>query len=432
MKKESLSTMTVKIFLAVIIFAGMGVIIIGGGCIVWEYSKCVTDNQTTKPVERETENYYDLLEEKCKTICCLDSLKIMKENKYKEADEGGRCPDGFEKNMIKCPSSLEWCRLAEYERILCDPIKRHDFDYNDNNKFPCRDCPDGYFFRVFSSGAHDIKWCFKPINDFEYHSIGELNAFNKFNTLDFTGYCNTEGYLIQKEDACTSDCIITVSGDTKCAKCFPRIIISENNEVISHEKLELTIDELKSNQLKMSADFVHLGYEKMELGVKYRFSLQGSVGRGGNFYFKGIGFERITENIEDTSDWQTYRNEEFGFEVKYPEEWDSPLWQENEYRKGITFGCPKFDFEGNEYCSLSLSISKATTKDEIVKNINAGAYKEFIVDAREAITYYEADMCVETYTKIFDKKMTISFTDRCSVYEGDIFDQILSTFKFID
>ena len=136
------------------------------------------------------------------------------------------------------------------------------------------------------------------------------------------------------------------------------------------------------------------------------------------------------------SDWKVYRNEEFGFEVKYPGDWDNPLWQENEYRKGITFGCPVFDFEGNEYCPLSLSVSKAITKNEAIRNkrdvINIPTIKEFTVDTREAITYQDAGICLETCTKIFDSKMTISFMDRCSVYKGKIFDQILSTFKFIE
>ena len=150
---------------------------------------------------------------------------------------------------------------------------------------------------------------------------------------------------------------------------------------------------------------------------------------------------------DETENWKTYRNEEYGFELKYPGDWDNPLWQENEYRKGIIFGCPVFDFEGNKYCPLFLNISEVITKNEAIRNISVGAYKEgdviinegniptikeFSVDTREAITYHGAGICVETYTKIFDGKMTISFTDRCSVYEGKIFDQILSTFKFIE
>ncbi|MCK5123267.1 MAG: hypothetical protein KAQ87_03935 [Candidatus Pacebacteria bacterium] len=152
---------------------------------------------------------------------------------------------------------------------------------------------------------------------------------------------------------------------------------------------------------------------------------------------------------DEIAEWKTYRNEEYGFEVEYPGDWDNPLWQEDEYRKGITFGCPVFDFEGNEHCSLSLRISEAITKSEAIRNIsiNIGAYKkedviineggiptikEFTVDTREAITYHDAGICVEAYTKIFDSKMTVLFTDRCSVYKGEIFDQILSTFKFIE
>ncbi len=148
--------------------------------------------------------------------------------------------------------------------------------------------------------------------------------------------------------------------------------------------------------------------------------------------------EKEDEKGVNTSNWQTYRNEEFGFEVKYPKDWDNPLWQENEYVKGITFGCPTFDFEGDEYCPLSLRIFEAKTKNEAIKNINEDSIpiipiiKEFTVDTREAITYHDAGICLEAYTEIFDSKMTISFMDRCSTYEGKIFNQILSTFKFID
>ena len=319
MKKEPLSTMTVKILLAVIIFVGMGTIIVGGGYIIGEYSKNKVSNQTVKPVNQETENYYNLLEKKCNgDNCCLSSLKTMRANNYKEADKNGNCPEGFFMNMMKCITSYQWCepigeKCVKEGRILSIEEGLAGFP-----------CCDGLNQRV------------------HYDLIGDE--------------CVLEDVAI---------CINCPNGE--CG--------------------------LRENKCNCPED---CGEES------------------------------------DTSDWQTYWNEEFGFEVKYPEDWDSPLWQENEYRKGITFGCPKFDFEGNEYCSLSLSISKATTKDEIIKNINAGAYKEFIVDAREAITYHEADMCVETYTEIFDKKMTISFTDRCSVYEGDIYNQILSTFKFIE
>ena len=110
MKKESLLIMTVKILLAVVIFTGIGVIIFGGGCIIWEYSKNETSNKIAKPVGQEAENYYDVLEKKCAgDSCCLSSLKAMKANDYKEVDKNGKCPDGFELGGLRCESSLSWC-----------------------------------------------------------------------------------------------------------------------------------------------------------------------------------------------------------------------------------------------------------------------------------------------------------------------------------
>jgi len=109
MKKENLSVMTVKILLAVLLFAGIGTIIFGGGYIIWEYSKNTENKITTKPVNQEAENYYDLLEKKCKTDCCLSSLKIIRENNYKEADKNGECAEGFYMSTMKCITSCQWC-----------------------------------------------------------------------------------------------------------------------------------------------------------------------------------------------------------------------------------------------------------------------------------------------------------------------------------
>ena len=49
-KKESLSTIAVKTLLAVIIFTGVGTIIVGGGLLIGNYGK-TTDNKTVKPID---------------------------------------------------------------------------------------------------------------------------------------------------------------------------------------------------------------------------------------------------------------------------------------------------------------------------------------------------------------------------------------------
>ncbi|MCK5122594.1 MAG: hypothetical protein KAQ87_00355 [Candidatus Pacebacteria bacterium] len=110
MKKESLQITTVKTLLAILLFVGMGTIIIRGGYIIWEYSKNGENNKMTKPIVQETENYYDVLEKKCGSDnCCVFSLKTMRENNYKEADKNGKCPEGFNRDMMACITSYHWC-----------------------------------------------------------------------------------------------------------------------------------------------------------------------------------------------------------------------------------------------------------------------------------------------------------------------------------
>ena len=111
MKKESLQITTVKTLLAVLLFAGIGTIIIGGGYIIGECNKNKINNQVTKPVNQENEDYYDLLKKECPlSSCYLSSLRYMKENDYKKREKLRQCPEGFESKRLECRDSLSWCR----------------------------------------------------------------------------------------------------------------------------------------------------------------------------------------------------------------------------------------------------------------------------------------------------------------------------------
>ena len=117
-KKELFSLTTVKALLVVLIVVALGTIIIGGGVIIMKYCNSEINNKITEQVNQE-KNYYDFLEKKCAgDNCCVSSLKTMRKNNYKKADENGKCSEGFFMNMTKCITSYQWCEPIEENNII--------------------------------------------------------------------------------------------------------------------------------------------------------------------------------------------------------------------------------------------------------------------------------------------------------------------------
>ncbi len=80
---------------------------------------CISDAQRNEEILA----YYQALRVKCAgNSCCLASVSRMKENGFEEAKDG-KCPEGVDKDMLKCVNSLQWCRKHTMVLTFCiDPV----------------------------------------------------------------------------------------------------------------------------------------------------------------------------------------------------------------------------------------------------------------------------------------------------------------------
>jgi len=152
-----------------------------------------------------------------------------------------------------------------------------------------------------------------------------------------------------------------------------------------------------------------------------------------------IEFDQILSTFKfiepevDTSDWQTYRNEEYGFELKYPGDydyWEASYPPNSQSGLLIDIGFRPDDIQGSVFV---VRVSGLSLENLIVKN--PSSYGEITNDKIEVDESTGIKFSGHLPRIIgLEKDNYTFFFETSGIRKKDalVFDQILSTFKFID
>jgi hypothetical protein len=150
-----------------------------------------------------------------------------------------------------------------------------------------------------------------------------------------------------------------------------------------------------------------------------------------------------SQQINEIDQWKTYRNEKYGFEFKYKKDWPEPVLVNAKNKESewvINLG-PLLEgiYEGDKGYQLYLAGSASKGYSTIVRGLNSDELiaieEEKNIANGKVVVYTEGGMCGYKKAFMVSSQTTINFTAHCGADDkelSDTFDEILSTFKFIN
>jgi len=123
----------------------------------------------------------------------------------------------------------------------------------------------------------------------------------------------------------------------------------------------------------------------------------------------------------DTSGWQTYRNEKYGFEFKYPKEWSTPRESMYSTRVGIEFDS-KLSIESG--ILFNQSLNRPHTFEEVVRNF-PGDKIELTLAGKRAVKIGDSIYAIQ------ESENGFTLFQRQGGTNLETFEGIVSTFRFI-